>query len=294
MQLNNENRRDGSFNVLMMAHVLRNLPTAQHNAWVCSAGSKGYCAVKEMLQNGIPGHTLLIESGDLRDVDSASNDLEGCCLLVDCFPNGSDFDCLHSERIPNSVSHVTVYTNGIRIPRTTAVDVLKGFLEGCAGLAAVDLSPISRILEVQVAFLARCTGLTALDLSPLSQVTMIHGLFLSGCTGLTALDLSPLSRLTEISAFFLAGCAGLTSLDLSPLSQVSRIQRCFLPGCASLTTLDLSPPSQLAVQWGFLKGCSGLTALDLSPLSQVTEVTTCFLESRVVPSCQCLSYRLNF
>ena len=55
----------------MLTHVLRNLPTAKHNAWVCFSGSAGYCATKEMLQSGTPGHTLLIESGDLRDVDAA-------------------------------------------------------------------------------------------------------------------------------------------------------------------------------------------------------------------------------
>ena len=76
-----DTHRSGSepVTVLMMTHALRNLPTAQHNAWVCSSGSKGYCATKEMLQNGIPGHTL-IESGDLRDVDASS---EGGLLSSD-------------------------------------------------------------------------------------------------------------------------------------------------------------------------------------------------------------------
>ena len=69
--MQSHNHHDAA-NTLMVTDVLRNLPTSQHNAWVCSSGSKGYCAVKEMLQNGIRGHTLLIESGDLRDVESTN------------------------------------------------------------------------------------------------------------------------------------------------------------------------------------------------------------------------------
>ena len=102
---------DEHITVLMMTYVLSILPTAQQNTWVCSAGSKGYCAVEEMLQNGIPGHTLLIESGDLRVVD-ASRDVEGCCLLTYCFPHGPVYSVReYSTHIPNTVKHVAVYTN---------------------------------------------------------------------------------------------------------------------------------------------------------------------------------------
>ena len=115
--------------VLMMTHVLRNLPTAQHNAWVCSSGSRGYCATKEMLQNGIPGHTLLIESGDLGDVDASS---EGGCLLMYCYAEESKLflHCLHT---PSTVGYITVYGNVTETP--------KSFLEDCVGLTALDLSP---------------------------------------------------------------------------------------------------------------------------------------------------------
>jgi hypothetical protein len=58
----------------MMTHPLRYLPLAHHHAVICSAGSKAYCAMKEMLQSGVPGHTLLMESGDLRDVENSAKE----------------------------------------------------------------------------------------------------------------------------------------------------------------------------------------------------------------------------
>jgi hypothetical protein len=56
---------------LLLTHIWSLLPAPTHHAYVCSAGSLGYHALKEMLQNGVPGSTLLIESGDLRDNPSA-------------------------------------------------------------------------------------------------------------------------------------------------------------------------------------------------------------------------------
>ena len=177
-------------NILMMTSVLRPLPTAKHHAWVCSAGSKGYCAVKEMLQNGIPGHTLLIESCDLRDVDASSED---GCLLTYCFPD--KYTVRYRNHIPNTVKHLTVYGN---------VKTL-----GYTGLTT----------EAQEGFLMECTGLNTLDLSPLSQVTKLEKSFLKGCTGLTTINLSPLSQLREVQLAFLEGCTGLTSLELAPFSR---------------------------------------------------------------------------
>ena len=87
----------------MLTHVLRNLPPAIHHAWVCSSGSRGYCAVKEMLQNGSPGITLLLENDDLRDVDASSKE---CCLRIYCYPSTSAiFE--HRDHIPSAVRHVT-------------------------------------------------------------------------------------------------------------------------------------------------------------------------------------------
>ena len=128
----------GSITVLMMTHVLQHLPAAQHHAWVCSAASNGYCAVKEMLQNGIPGHTLQIESGDLRDVDATG---EGCCLLTYSLEISNNREI----SIPSDVRHVAVYGNITRIPTS--------FLKNCTGLTALDLSPLSRLTEVPGGFL---------------------------------------------------------------------------------------------------------------------------------------------
>ena len=203
-----DTRRRGDGNpatVLMMTHVLRSLPTAQHNAWVCSSGSAGYCATKEMLQNGTPGHTLLIESGDLRDVDATSEG--GHVLLIYRHVKYQRFE--YSKHIPRTVRHITVYGNVVETP--------EAFLEGCSGLTALDLSPLSQVTAVKHAFLAGCSGLTTLDLSPLSQVTKVQGSFLGGCTGLTALDLSPLSQVIEVQEPFLQGCTGIDAVYYPPL-----------------------------------------------------------------------------
>ena len=70
--------------------------------------------------------------------------------------------------------------------------------------------------EVQLRLLEGCTGLTALDLAPLSQLTVIQGAFLYRCTGLTALDLSPLSQVMEVQQAFLCDCTGINAVDNPP------------------------------------------------------------------------------
>ena len=198
-----------------------------------------------MLENGVPGHTLLIESGDLRDVDAAC---EGCCLLIYSFTD--QYSANYSDHIPTTVRHVVVYANVVALP--------EDFVLGCTGLTTVDLSPLSQVTEVQGSFLEGCTGLTTLDLSPLSQLTEVQEAFLRGCTGLTTLDLSPLSQVTEVQWSFLWGCTGLTTVDLSPLSQVTEVQVSFLEGCRRINEVDNPPPlcntppsgwSRVANQW---------------------------------------------
>ena len=233
MQPHNQN----ASNTLMMTDVLRNLPTAQHNTWVCSAGPKGYCAVKEMLQDGIPGHTLLIESGDLRDVDASS--MGAYCLVYYVVKGDPQLYYLdkvnnYNQQIPPTATHASIYTNKTFLG--------KNLLAQCMSLKSIDLGPLLRLTEVHSSFLFRCSGLAALDLSPLSQVTVIQHGFLEGCTGLTALDLSPLSRITVVLWGFLQGCTGLTALDLSPLSQVTEVGSSLLGDCDQITTIDGIPP----------------------------------------------------
>jgi hypothetical protein len=244
------NHSVGSPPILMMTHPLRYLPSARHHSTVCSAGSKGYCAIKEMLQNGVPGHTLLIESGDVCEMKSPSQE---CCLIYNC----SEVH-IYSDRVPATTKHLTLYSNCKRLPPS--------LLQGCSGLTTLDLSPLSRVTEVQESFLEGCSGLTKLDLSPLSQVTEVRWAFLQGCSGLTTLDLSPLSRVTVVQESFLQGCSGLTTLDLSPLSQVTEVQGSFLQGCSGLTSLDLSPLSQVTeVQESFLWDCPRIRVVENAP-----------------------------
>jgi hypothetical protein len=210
--------------VLMMTHPLRYLPLAYHHATICSSGSKGYSAVKEMLQNGVPGNTMIIESGDLCDIESSS---KNCCLIYSC---SAGDEHRYNEQVPTTTTHLTLYSNCVCLP--------PALLKGCSGLTTLDLSPLSQITEVKELFLYGCSGLTTLDLSPLSRVSVVLGSFLYGCSGLTSLDLSPLSQVTEVKEFFLYGCSGLTTLDLSPLSQVTEVKEIFLGTCSRKTTLD--------------------------------------------------------
>ena len=188
---------------LMMTYVVGQLPNPEQLAWMCSAGSQGYCAVKETLQNGVPGCALLIESGDLRAVEGFSKD---CCFIYSCSRSVTHN---YSKHISGTVEHLTLYSNSACIP--------------------YSLLPLG------------CTGLTTLDLSPLSRVTVVQNSFLQGCSGLTALDLSPLSRVTEVQSSFLLGCAGLTALDLRPLSRVTEVQSSFLEECIAVDNV-LRPP----------------------------------------------------
>ena len=282
-------------NTLMLSYVFRSLPTARHHTWACSAGSKGYCATKEMLQNGIPGHTLLIESNDLRDVNSGSSEGDECCLVYGLSVLSRNFRH-YTKHIPATTKHVAVYCNCEYLPpellkRTaiTSVDlspllthvtteIKENCLAGCTELKTVDLSALSHVKKVQGGLLMGCTGLSAIDLSPLSNITVVHSDFLCGCSGIAILDLSPLTRVKEVHGLFLHKCVGLKCIDLSPLSQVTVVHDYFLSNCSGLTTLDLSPLSNLTVIRNFfLSGCSGLKQLDLGAFSQVTEVQGLFL-----------------
>jgi hypothetical protein len=296
-------------NVLMLTHTWSLLPTSTQHAYVCSAGSLGYHALKEMLQNGIPGSTVLLESGDLREV--ASPTPPSCCLVYTAIFTPQT---IYRAQLHRSATHIAIYTNLDTLPyhllqyarhlHTVNLTPLShitqlpmSFLHGCSGLITQDLRPLWRIKTVPACFMYACSGVTSLDLSPLSNVEKIERLFLFCCTGLTSIDLSPLSNVRVVGDFFLADCTGLTSLDLSPLSphRWSEIPPYFLRNCSGLKTLTLlvpTPPSPPAgsstsplpssscvqkVNRAFLQGCSSLVAIDLSILSTVTEIKEFFL-----------------
>ena len=228
----------------MMAHAFQCLPTSKYHTWVCSAGPKGYCAVKEMVQNGVPGHTLLIESGDLREVD-ASN-VEGSCIFIHHVLEGHTIECCYTNYvngycIPSAVRHVAVYGNSRCIPRVKLGEgSYVGFLSGSTGLTTVDLSPLSLVSEIHEGFLGFCTSLTELDLGPLSNIKEVPAGFLTS-TALTEIDLSPLSQVTMVHGPFLEGCGGLTSIDLSPFSQVMEFEDGFLER-TDIDVVENAPP----------------------------------------------------
>ena len=175
-------------NTLMLSNVWSYLPTSRHHAWVCSAGSTGYCALEEMLQNGTPGNTLLLESCDLRDMDG---DNTYCCCLVH-----TPFRVNHTY-LPSSISpsRITIYSNLRELPYS--------FLNDQEHLQSIDMSPMRQLKDVGYLFLHNCPTLSSLDLNPLPQISGVCDNFLHGCSGLKSLDLTPLSKVTEVGMFFL-------------------------------------------------------------------------------------------
>ena len=100
-----ENMKMDTLSMLLMSSILRYMPRARHHSLACSAGSLGYHALKEMLLSGVPGNTLLIESGDLRE------ECPNCCLL---YVGYASYD--YHKQIPDQTTYVTVYSNMTRLP----------------------------------------------------------------------------------------------------------------------------------------------------------------------------------
>ena len=97
-------------NTLMMTFIWHYLPTSRHHAYVCSSGSQGYCALKEMLENGKPGHTILLESGDLRDVQGFDT------KPTHSSRNWSFVSTTPSPELRIRPAHINVSTNFGRLP----------------------------------------------------------------------------------------------------------------------------------------------------------------------------------
>ena len=100
-------------NVFMMASVSALFSSARQHALVCSAGTLGYSAMKEMLQNGVPGRVLLMESGDLRSPPDGP--LPWCQVHV--LGPGTPAN-KYNVNIRNSVSHIALYTNSDTLPES--------------------------------------------------------------------------------------------------------------------------------------------------------------------------------
>ena len=303
---------------LLLTAIWSLLPTSTHHAYVCSAGSQGYHALKEMLQNGMPGHTLLLESGDLRDVGCSgglaevkgASPLRGdgevetkrCCCMIYTYQPAFQPE-MPPYHITPTVSHLTVYTNHEFLPEM-------GIMPGGDKLVSVDIIVLNgsrmTMMGVGGSFLIGCTLLKAIDLTPLSNVTVIQNAFMKGCSSLTALDLTPLFNVAEIKGSFLEGCRSLVSLDMSPLIRLRLIGPSFLRYCmglqqppllphpyrvdhhapkdhfstSSTTSTTIAPRFSEITQINdaFLAFCSKLTSLDLTPLANVTTVKGAFLQ----------------
>ena len=234
------------------------LPSTVHLAYACSAGTLGYHSLREMLQSGIPGTALLLESGDLRDVA--------------VFPRPFLFlhtkDSVNKITVPHHVSHVRVLSNMADLPIPLLCDTTT--------IKTIDLSLLSHLKELPRYFLSGCTSLMTLDLSPLHNLTEIPSSFVSQCPNLRSINFSGLSNVKSLPADFLSDCTGLQELDLSPLTSLSEIKRVvmdmgcedFMKGCSHLQEFNLTAfsrlktlPSSLLFDW------VRLTNIDLTPLS---------------------------
>ena len=304
--------------VAASTHILNLLPAAKYLVYVCSAGSLGYNALKETLQNGVPGNTLLIESDDLgyvvspyhavmqklfmnapddaflresRNLCAAQNMASGfkCPFLLHTFKPNDDWVTHSFFAITGGTPVRKSYFREVVPHRVKSaviycnLTVLPCFMmEKYYALTSLALKPMPQVRVIQGCFLEGCCALRELDLSPLSQVTKIESSFLSGCVSLQAVDLSPFSQVTEVGLKFLMGCTGLTSINLEPLSKLTKIPWAFLAECSGLTMLNLSPLSQVAeVGDSFLFGNINLKEINLGPLSKVRKINANFLNQCV-------------
>ena len=124
---------------------LRRYGSLEHDGndylYIAAAGSHGYGALKEMLQNGIPGNTTMIESHDVQkmgDVDDGDVHDENIRSVRGRYFFGlvstdicASIDTLNDD---DGIQHLTVYSNEYRLPRD--------FLSYLTGLTTVDLSPL--------------------------------------------------------------------------------------------------------------------------------------------------------
>ena len=121
---------------LLITTILRCMPDARNHSLVCSAGSQGYHALKEMLLSGVPGNTLLIESGDLREVVDSTAAPEDGEAAPPCFnvyvSHPSFLEERHDSSIDDRTTHITLYTNMTTLPHSTLAD--------CFNLTHIDVS----------------------------------------------------------------------------------------------------------------------------------------------------------
>ena len=109
------------------------------------------------LQNGVPGNTFVVESGDLRDMPDNGDEVPWC---VTCYKESTWSWHVCCTHIPRSVTHVAIYGNVTHLPLFLLMD--------CSHITSTDLGPLSQVKEVRGHFLQGCTGISALDMSPLS------------------------------------------------------------------------------------------------------------------------------
>ena len=86
------------------------------------------------------------------------------------------------------------------------------FLNGCTGLAFLDLSFLSNVTTIGDNFLKDCKTIQNFDLSQLKNVTSIGNNFFSGCSSLSMLDFSSWGKIQSIGSGFLSGCSILIDL----------------------------------------------------------------------------------
>ena len=290
--------------ILSLTFINAFIPASRHYLLVCLSGSKGYRALKEMLQNGYAGHCLLLESSScqkLLQIDS--HDMKYQKVLKDVVDFGNFLVLAlnpHDNTLIDEVDFEEYFKRrrarsgagggggGLRLSLLTNARTLPNhLLYGCSSISTLEVHlPPNRAqggVQVGDSFLSGCSNLTnVINLSAFSDTTNIGCSFLNGCKCIVSFDdaLRCFSKVQVIEDAFLRGCSGLLSLSLRGVcDNITVVERAFLSGCSGLKSLDLSPLRHVQeVQGAFLSGCSGLTSIDLTPLSQLTKVDNFFLQ----------------
>ena len=263
-------------NILMMSWVAGYFPHPRYQAFLCSAGSRGYSAFRRSLEPGYPEHTVLLTNVDVRSMQSMQEEVDATIQSENeeyvCYKSSSLFSgivriALSPRQSFGSLSNPSAKTVSIWTSRSHHVCVFGNvfttlpylFLSGCETLKTIDFSGLQGcVTSLGDGFLEGCISLTKMNFRGLENLQMLPMAFLAGCSGLKTISFKGLihpsfersrshhahwrsSNITTLPASFLRGNTTLESIDLTGLEKVRHIPSAFLAGCSGLTIIDLTP-----------------------------------------------------
>ena len=295
-------------NNLMISWVVGQLPDMWCHALVCSAGVKGYAAVRRSLEEaGYPEHTILLTNVDIRDIpplpsspcaEDKFNEKEeqevqqqdGIGVDPQLLLAPQPAACVDGIIDVDGVGEEPPYSRLLRVwefaPETNPTDNSPSQRQFGTSICEImagrtHVSPISNVTKLPYYFLEDCLSLKTIDLVGFRYVETVSDGFLPGCKNLASIDFSPFcGKVTGglLPEGLLMGCTSLSKVDISPFSPIYEVPEYFFQMLTGLTEFDTSLLCNVTViHAGFLEGCTGLTSLDFSPMINVTSIPTEFL-----------------